>query len=297
MADLPFDKKGDFMRKFWKIFGIILLVLVVVLGAWGILHHQSAWLFSTWRKLMVHDPLELVPTGDLNDSQTQTLAEWLLDERVTYDQTLILVNLDHPLPADYEADIAPYNGAQMHPSMIEHYVALRDYVKEKTGIRIYVSSDFRTSEEQAELLEKYGPDRTAPVGCSEHEAGLALDVYAPNHASYEFLNSPAGREVNRICHEYGFIIRYEVDKTEVTGFDYEPWHLRYVGAPHAELIANSGLAYEEYIEALKPETWYPYENYLILRTSNTEQIALPTSFTSCHISPDNTGCYIVTIKL
>ena len=181
--------------------------------------------------------------------------------------------------------------------MVENYIALRDDVQKKTGIRIYVSSDFRTAEKQASLLEFYGPDRAAPVGCSEHEAGLSLDVYAPEHGSYAFLNSAAGRMVNRICHEYGFIIRYEVDKTDVTGFDYEPWHLRYVGAPHAELIAESGLAYEEYLNAITPETWYSYNNYLILRTANTEELTLPESFTSCHISPDNMGYYVVTVKV
>lgn len=285
------------MRNFWNILAATLLAIALVLGSYGILYHQSGWLFSNSRKAMVHEPLALVSVNAFDDVQIKTMAEWLEDERVTFDQTLILVNLDNPLPENYEADIEEYNGAKMHPSMVDNYIALRDYVQEKTGIRIYVSSDFRTAEKQAELLEYYGPDRAAPVGCSEHEAGLALDLYAPNHASYEFLRSPAGREVNRICHEYGFIIRYEVDKTDVTGFDYEPWHLRYVGAPHAELIANSGLAYEEYIEAINPETWYSYENYFIMRTANIEEIALPTSFTSCHISPDNMGCYIVTIEL
>jgi hypothetical protein len=70
-----------------------------------------------------------------------------------------------------------------------------------------------------------------------------------------------------------------------------------VGAPHAELIANSGLAFEEYINAITPETWYAYENYRILRTNNIEKITLPASFVSCRISPDNTGCYVVTVKL
>jgi D-alanyl-D-alanine carboxypeptidase len=209
----------------------------------------------------------------------------------------MLVNLEHPLPEDYQADLEEYNGAQMHPLMVEQYISMRDAVQKKTGVRIYVSSDFRTPEKQAELLEQYGPDRAAPVGCSEHEAGLSLDVYAPEHASYEFLNSAAGRMVNRICHEYGFIIRYEADKTDVTGFNYEPWHLRYVGAPHAKLIAESGLAFEEYINALTPEIWYAYEDYYILRTSNTEELTLPASFSFCHISPDNTGYYIVTVEL
>lgn len=285
------------MKKFWKIIVAILLAIVLILGLCGILYHQSGWLFSMVRQSQKHDPLALTPAKPFDATQTMTMDEWLQDERVISDKTLMLVNPEHPLPKDYKADLEEYNGAQMHPFMIEPYIALRDTVKERTGIRIYVSSDFRTAEKQAELLEFYGPDRAAPVGCSEHEAGLSLDVYAPGHDSYEFLKSPAGRMVNRICHEYGFIIRYEADKIDITGFDYEPWHLRYVGAPHAELIANSGLAYEEYINAIQTETWYSYDDYLILRTANAEEITLPTSFTSCHISPDNTGYYIITVKL
>lgn len=285
------------MKNFWNIIAVIFLAIALVLGSYGILYYQSGWLFSMARQAEEHEPLALIPAEPFNVTQTKTTAEWLQDTRVKTDKTLILVNFNNPLPKDYQADIEEYNGAKMHPLMVEPYIALRDAVQEKTGVRIYVSSDFRTAEKQAELLEFYGPDRAAPVGCSEHEAGLALDVYAPNHGSYDFLRSPAGREVNRICHEYGFIIRYEANKTDVTGIDYEPWHLRYVGAPHAELIANSGLAYEEYIEAIQPEVWYSYENYRILRTANTEEFTLPQNFTSCHISPDNTGCYIITIKL
>ena len=285
------------MKTFLNVVALILFMCILVTGIVSFENHQSGTLFAYLRMHKEHAPLALTPTTPQGNTQTQTLWEWVEDNRVTFNQTLILVNLQNPLPEDYKADIEEYNGARMHPSMIENYAAMRDAVKMATGTRIYVSSDFRTAEEQAELLKEYGPDRAAPVGCSEHEAGLSLDVYAPEHASYAFLNCAAGRMVNRICHKYGFIIRYEVDKTEVTGFDYEPWHLRYVGAPHAELIANSGLALEEYIEAITPETWYSYENYLILRTCNTEEIALPTSFTSCHISPDNTGYYIVTIEL
>lgn len=285
------------MKKFFKIALIILLVCALVVGLLAFWKYESGWLFSLLRKHQSHEPLALTPAELFGSTDTKPLYEWLQDSRITRNNTLILVNLDHPLPDGYVADLEEYNGAKMHPLMVENYIALRDDVQKKTGIRIYVSSDFRTAEKQASLLEFYGPDRAAPVGCSEHEAGLSLDVYAPEHSSYAFLNSPAGREVNRICHEYGFIIRYEVDKTDVTGFDYEPWHLRYVGAPHAELIADSGLAYEEYINAITPETWYAYENYRIFRTNNVEELTLPTFFTSCHISPDNTGYYIVTIEL
>ena len=285
------------MKTILNVIGVILLICALVLGIVAVAEYQSGWLFSVYRQNMEHESLALTTATPFDAAEVKSMEEWLQDGRVTFDNTLILVNLENPLPKDYVADLEEYNGAKMHPSMVEPYIALRDIVQERTGIRIYVSSDFRTAEKQAELLEYYGPDRAAPVGCSEHEAGLSLDVYAPEHASYAFLNSPAGREVNRICHEYGFIIRYEVDKTEVTGFDYEPWHLRYVGAPHAELIANSGLAYEEYIQAIRPETWYAYEDYLIIRTAIVDSITLPEEFTSCHISPDNTGYYVVTVEL
>ena len=285
------------MKKFFKIFLILLFICVLVVGPVVVWKYQGGWLFTFFRQNQPHKPLMLTPIEAFLSAKTKTMAEWLQDERVTESQTLLLVNVDHPLPEDYEAYLEEYNGARMHPLMVAPYIALRDAVQKRTGIRIYVSSDFRTAAEQAELLEQYGSDRAAPIGCSEHEAGLSLDVYAPEHGSYAFLNSPAGREVNRICHEYGFIIRYEANKTDVTGIAYEPWHLRYVGAPHAELIAKSGLAYEEYINALAPETWYSYNNYLILRTANTEELTLPASFTSCHISADNTGYYVVTVEL
>ena len=285
------------MKRFFQVLAAFLVMSVLVIGWGSALKSQSGMLFVFFRLRQEHQPLALTPVKMPDSTKTQALQEWLRDERVTESQTLILVNLNSPLPEGYEADLEEYNGAKMHPLMVQNYIAMRDAVQKKTGIRIYVSSDFRTAEKQAELLEYYGPDRAAPVGCSEHEAGLSLDVYAPEHASYAFLNSPAGREVNRTCHEYGFIIRYEADKTEVTCFDYEPWHLRYVGAPHAELIAESGLAYEEYINAITPEIWYSYENYYILRTANVEELTLPTNFTSCHISPDNTGYYIVTVEL
>ncbi len=285
------------MKTILNLLGVILLICALVLGIVTVSKTQSGWLFTMYRQEMSHEPLALIPATPFGATETMSMAEWLQDARVTADNTLMLVNPQNPLPKGYVADIKEYNGAKMHPSMVEHYIALRDTVQKKTGVRIYVSADFRTAKEQEELLQIYGPDRAAPVGCSEHEAGLALDVYAPEHASYEFLNSPAGRKVNRICHEFGFIIRYEVDKTDVTGFDYEPWHLRYVGAPHAELIAKSGLAYEEYIQVIRPETWYAYEDYLILRTALIDSITLPEGFTSCHISPDNTGCYIITVRL
>jgi len=178
--------------------------------------------------------------------------------------------------------------------MRDPYIALRDDVQAKTGVRVYVASDYRTSEEQAELNAESADGIAAPVGCSEHEAGLALDVYAPHCDGMRFLRSRAGREVNRICADYGYIIRYPQGKQSVTGISYEPWHLRYVGQPHARIMTDSGLTMEEYIALLTPNVWYRSGEALIARLSPNALI-LPTDFTHCDLSPDNTGYYIVTL--
>jgi D-alanyl-D-alanine carboxypeptidase len=162
-------------------------------------------------------------------------------------------------------------------------------------MRIYVASDYRTREEQMEILAESGSDVAAQVGCSEHEAGLALDVYAPYFGGESFLQSRAGRLVNEICSTYGFIVRYPLGKEDITGISYEPWHLRYVGVPHAELMTESGLTLEEYIEALRLGAWYEAGEYLISR-QDPRAIRLPMTYKNCQISPDGTGYVIVTLK-
>jgi len=145
-------------------------------------------------------------------------------------------------------------------------------------------------------LDSVEDGTAAAVCCSEHEAGLALDVYVPYFSGMNFLRSRAGRLVNRICADYGFIIRYPVGKQGVTGIEYEPWHLRYVGAPHAKLMMDSGLTYEEYLVSLERNVWYRTENYLIARC-DADQLVLPDGWMYCEISPDNMGSYLVTLTL
>ena len=275
---------------------VFLLCVCLLAGlAAGIYFQKGDWLFAVEQSFLRFDAPDLTPLPRF-EGETKTVAAWSADERVTTSALLMLVNAAHPLPKGYEAQLTEYNGARMHPLMVEQYIALRDAVQAKTGVHIYVSSDFRTSEEQEQIIAESEAGIAAPVGCSEHEAGFALDVYAPYFAGKEFLRSPAGREVNRICAEYGFVIRYQKDKTAITGISYEPWHLRYVGAPHAKIMTQSGLCYEEYVDYLTPEVWFSHGDYLILRTA-AQSLTLPNEWQSCHISPDNTGYYIITLKI
>ena len=279
-------------------FGVLVCCLALIcLLSQGIdiLITKGDMTYRLWTRMRPHAPLDLtevVPDG-LTSYSYESLCE---REDVQILTTMMLVNASHPLPADYVAVLQEYNGARMHPEMVAPYVALRDEVQAKTGIRIYVASDFRTREEQEAILAESGGDVAAQVGCSEHEAGLALDVYAPYFGGESFLKSSAGRLVNEICSRYGFIVRYPLGREDVTGITYEPWHLRYVGEPHAKLISESGLTLEEYLQALEMGKWYRTGEYLISRQS-MDQIALPEAWQGCQISPDNTGCAIITIKM
>lgn len=273
----------------------IVLACVVFVSAVGFVMYHGEWWFPLLERMRVHKSPDLNRTEPEGPWRQWSLAELCAEEGVTTSYQLLLVNESHPLPADYVPELTEYNGARMHPMMVEPYVALRDSVQDKTGVRIYVASDYRTAEEQAEILASSDSGIAADIGCSEHEAGLALDVYAPYFGGVNFLRSRAGREVNRVCGEYGFIIRYPVDKVDVTGIDYEPWHIRYVGQPHATVMMQSGLTLEEYIELFEPHAWYEAGDYLISRQS-PDAIELPQGWSACELSPDNTGYWFCTLR-
>ncbi|MBQ8309956.1 MAG: M15 family metallopeptidase [Clostridia bacterium] len=282
------------IKKKYRILCLILAVAVLGVGIGYVLSRGDWWFYLEQTFRIYSEPDLKIPLRD-ETSREWTLAELMQAEGVTVSKLLMLVNSSHPLPVGYEAELEEYGGALMHPLMIAPYIALKDAVYQRTGVKIYVSSDYRTREEQESILAESEDGVAAQIGCSEHEAGMALDVYAPYHAGMEFLKSEAGREVNRICCEYGYVIRYPHGKEDVTGIAYEPWHLRYVGAPHAKIMADSGLTLEEYIEYLTPETWYESGEYLILRTEKNT-VSMPAEWETCSISPDNTGYTIITVK-
>ena len=219
------------------------------------------------------------------------------DERVVWDQSLMLINTQYLLDGGFVPAVTEYKNTDvyMNACVLESYSLLSSAVSERFGIKLYVSSDFRTYEEQQELYEEDPLTATVP-GASEHQTGLAVDVYVAYYAGEAFIKSPAGRFVNSEGHKYGFIIRYPSYGEEITQIRFEPWHLRYVGAPHADVIYHNQLTLEEYILSMEIGEWYEVEGYLICRQEAVGgSLSLPETFKSCTVSPDNTGYYIVTV--
>ena len=86
----------------------------------------------------------------------------------------------------------------------------------------------------------------ADPGASEHHTGLAFDIAITGEASFAATQQSVW--LAQHCWEYGFILRYPADKTEITGISYEPWHIRYVGTAHSLIMRDENLCLEEYIE-------------------------------------------------
>ncbi|TGB05321.1 D-alanyl-D-alanine carboxypeptidase family protein [Halobacillus salinus] len=128
---------------------------------------------------------------------------------------------------------------------------------EKDGQKIVAASGYRSYERQKTIfnnyVEVYGEEETktfsAVPGTSEHQTGLAMDVTS-REMSYEldqsFRQTTEGKWLAEHAYEYGFVIRYPKGKDDITGYTYEPWHLRYVGKEKALEIHKQSMTLEEF---------------------------------------------------
>lgn len=107
----------------------------------------------------------------------------------------------------------------------------------------------------AESGEAFTRQYVALPGCSEHQTGLAIDLgRASEHIDFirpDFPTDGVCGAFRRLAARYGFIERYPRGREAVTGIAHEPWHFRYVGAPHALLLTENGLCLEEYPDFLR----------------------------------------------
>ena len=287
------------MKKKTKIIIIIVSSLVIIAAVVAAISLNWHKIYLLFKKNGIFCKEIAIKDAESIEIVTVSLEELENDRRVTFDQSLMLVNTQYMLPDDFVPQVSEYKDTTVYMSdcMLDAYASLSAAVTEKIGKKLYVASDLRTSEEQEALYADDPLTATVP-GASEHQSGLALDVYVAYYSGDGFLRSPVGRFVNSHCHEYGFIIRYPSHAEDITGIRFEPWHIRYVGQPHASVIYNNHITLEEYVLGLNVGKWYEIDGYFVCRQEMSEmgEFELPAEFDSCIISPDNTGCYIVTVK-
>ncbi|MGG1661511.1 M15 family metallopeptidase [Brevibacillus sp. NRS-1366] len=180
----------------------------------------------------------------------------------------VVVNKQRALPADYiPPDLVEPNVPFPFDEKVEKRFmreaaakALEElFAKAKLdGIELYAVSGYRSYKTQKSLYETYvktqGAEHAAAYsavpGKSEHQTGLAMDVSgadAQTRLEEPFGETPEGKWLAAHSAEYGFIIRYLKGKEAITGYSYEPWHLRYVGKEMAQDIMAKGMTLEDYL--------------------------------------------------
>jgi len=279
---------------------ILLLFLLVFAGALVFITLKPDTVFLIKQRItQSFDKAEVKAVSYGNDELTQiTYSEIERDSNFIIDNSLMLINQENTLSDSFSPNIGEYkdSGVIMDKGLFKAYEKMANEIIEKFDDKLYIMSAYRDSSEQEDISqEKKGEGTAMPEGASEHQAGLALDVYVKGFAGLGFLKSEVGQYVNEKCWEYGFIIRYPSGKTNITKVEFEPWHLRYVGFPHSEIIYRNNITFEEYIESLELGEFYYYEDYIITRQSS-EGYLLPKEYKSAVISPDNMGNYIITLK-
>ena len=132
------------------------------------------------------------------------------------------------------------------------------------GLRIEVAAEHRgvheghpgvpRTERPRELGDAEAGSRVARPGHSEHQLGTTIDVTSEGDQDVDqsWGTTPAGQWVATNAHEYGFLLSYPPDASDRTCYDYEPWHLRYVGRELASDVIESGLSLREYLWQLNP---------------------------------------------
>ena len=279
---------------------ILVLLWVLVFFAIGFeLFFRNEIKFITMDYLSRVSTCEIgkVEEKERSGMKTVSLDEFLGYDNVMVDESLLLVNEKHKLNENYipQTTFHQERDVEMNICAKESFDELSKALFEETGETLFISSAYRDFEKQKEVKEEEGKTAQEP-GCSEHQTGLALDVFVKNFAGESFIKSPSGQFINENCGDYGFIIRYTSFGKKKTGIPFEPWHLRYVGFPHSKIINESKMTLEDYIDFLEIGKFYTYGNYLITR-QNTKNIFVPKSFESAVVSEDNTGAVIITFKI
>jgi zinc D-Ala-D-Ala carboxypeptidase len=179
------------------------------------------------------------------------------------DWATTIIDTNRSLPASYaptdlvDATAAGFESRdQVRAIVVDDLAALRAAAA-ANGTPIAVISGYRSYDYQKDLFDSRAAQEgeaaaalsTARPGHSEHQLGTAVDILEPGvgELTAAFATTPAGRWIAAHAHEFGFVISYPEGATDVTCYEFEPWHLRYVGRENAAAIVESGLPPREWM--------------------------------------------------
>lgn len=223
-----------------NVFKKILIFIIVICGLWYVKDGMAAELRG----------INLDEIGsDLNKTNTR--------------KELVLVNMEHGLSTDYKPEgltvpsISFASGADKEEKYVAGIIAkpLEELVNaaKEEGIILLGNSGYRSYKSQKDVYtsriktdgKKLADAYVAKPGFSEHQTGLCMDI--TNQSSNFVKGTREADWLAENCYRFGFIIRYPYGKQSITGIEYEPWHIRYVGKESAKYIYDNRITLEEYL--------------------------------------------------
>lgn len=271
-----------------------------------------------------------VSVSSLRDFSKKNYKSIEVKQEQIFQGELILVNAENSYRDGTKASVRVFDEKNKCYKVKDKSVTLNKNVmpplnrmmndfRRETGLGdVLLLSGYRSEEEQEEILKEKIEAKgkaealkwAAAPGYSEHHTGYAFDlsIYHDGGRSETFRGQGEYRWISENCSRYGFVVRYSADKTKLTGIQYEPWHLRYIGVPHAALLTQKGFCLEEYMEYLKGYSFdsehlmiktgngKKYEVYYVAASKDVTKVPVPKN-KAYTISGDNAGGFIVTCEL
>jgi len=244
------------VKKKYLLIGIPLLLVVIVSSA-----------------ILASRNVVKAPADTKNDSvtvntsgQAPAVKEIIYPVQLTIEQAQainVVVNKKHKLPDNYAPTLTAVAGGQMRPEAASELRKLLNAAT-ATGIKLMIISSYRSFNTQVSTYDgwvtQYGQTRadtfSARPGFSEHQTGLGVDL-GNNDGSCAleicFGDSTAGLWLASNASNYGFIIRYPEGKEAETGYQYEPWHIRYLGVDTAKDVVETGKTFDQYMNVVAGE--------------------------------------------
>jgi len=181
---------------------------------------------------------------------------------------LRLVNAENPVEESFSVRLTSLPGGQTFDARASEALLSMYNAAREQNLTILLNSGYRNVATQRQLYEnrlriqrgsglseeearRTTLQMVAYPGTSEHNLGLAIDILDRSYSApvtAAFANTELGQWLRMNCADFGFILRYPEDKTEITGFNFEPWHFRYVGITAARYIMDNSLTLEEFLD-------------------------------------------------
>lgn len=201
------------------------------------------------------------------EKQLYSLKEQMNQKEVELPWNLVLVNGEHPMEEGYVPELKELEEGLSVDCRIHDAAKEMLSDAKKAGLHVEICSAYRSVERQEQVFGTSMKERVkngmsywdayeetalnvALPGTSEHALGLALDLVSNEYTELDERQETTAEAkwLKENCYQYGFILRYPPEKTNITGIIYEPWHYRYVGVEAATEITELGVTLEEYLQ-------------------------------------------------